>query len=240
MKTPGPDHPITIEPAANRWRARVGGHVIADSNDALILREATLPPRVYFPRADVAMEYMSKSERTTHCPYKGDASYYTLFLDGKLMEDVVWSYEAPFPAMEAIEGRLSFYPDRVEVYEVDEALVNPEARTEPVLPDDPSRIPDRPTAPFEPRVVGVDEVVQHTDAGDGRSQRARWPADGETPGATDAGGLRLGCGSDISLLIVIARLVRATHEHEWRKTVRGVALQCRQVGDHGWPGQAGP
>jgi len=190
MKTPGPDHPITIEPAANRWRALVAGHVIADSADALILREADYPPRVYFPRQDVAMEYMTRTQKQTHCPYKGDASYYTLFIDGEFLEDVVWSYEAPFPAMAAIEGRLSFYPDRVEVYEVDEALVNPEARREPVLPDDPSRIPDRPRAAFEPRVVGVDEVIQHTDAGDGTSQKARWTPGAETPRTTDDGGLR--------------------------------------------------
>ena len=164
MKTPGPDHPITIEPAAHRWRARYAGHVIADSADAVILREATYPPRVYFPRDDVEMAYLSRTERSTHCPYKGDAAYYTLLMDGQFAENAVWSYETPFPAMEAIAGRLSFYPDKVEVYEVDEATVNPDA--------------------------GVDEVIQHTDAGDGTSQRPHWAPNVEPPATGDDGGLR--------------------------------------------------
>jgi uncharacterized protein (DUF427 family) len=187
MKTPGPDHPITIEPADKRWRARVAGHVIADSPDALILREADYPPRVYFPRQDVDMTFFSLTEKQTHCPYKGDASYYTLFVDGQLLENVVWSYEAPFPAMAAIEGRLSFYPDRIDVYEVDEAAVNPDARREPLLPDDPSRIPDRPDALAEPRAVSVDEVVQHTDDGSGASQKPRWPVEDPSRPSGDEG-----------------------------------------------------
>jgi uncharacterized protein (DUF427 family) len=125
MKTPGPDHPITLEPAKNRWRAKFAGHVIADSNDALILREADYPPRVYFPRADVSMEFMSRTDRSTHCPYKGDAAYYTVLMDGQFAENAVWTYETPYPAMEAIAGLLAFYPDKIEVYEVADAAVNP-------------------------------------------------------------------------------------------------------------------
>jgi len=125
MTTPGPDHPITIEPAAKRWRARFAGHVIADTGEALILHEAGHPPRVYFPRADVSMDYMSRTEATTHCPYKGDAAYYTVLMDGQFAENAVWTYEHPFPAMDAIAGRLAFYPEMVEIYEVDEAAVNP-------------------------------------------------------------------------------------------------------------------
>lgn len=165
MKTPGPDHPITIEPAAERWRARFKGHVIADSAEALILREASYPPRVYFPRADVAMEYMGRTERTSHCPYKGDANYYTILMDGQFGDDAVWTYEHPYPAMAAIEGHLSFYPDKVEVYAVEDSVVNPD-------PYRHSRAVPRP---------GVDEVIQHTDAGDGTSQRAHWPPNVELP-----------------------------------------------------------
>src|SRR5215469_6827185 len=120
MKTPGPDHPITLEPATTRWRARVGRHVIADTANAIVLREADYPARVYFPREDVEMTYMSRTDRQSHCPYKGDASYYTIFLDGEFHENAAWSYEQPFPAMEGIGGRLSFYPDKVEVYAVDD------------------------------------------------------------------------------------------------------------------------
>ena len=124
MKIPGPDHPITVTPARTRWRARFAGHVIADSLDALVLEEANYPPRVYFPREDVSMDYLSRTSEHTHCPYKGDASYYTLVMDGRFAENAVWTYEAPYPAMAAIEGRLSFYPDQVEVYAVDDAAVN--------------------------------------------------------------------------------------------------------------------
>ncbi len=165
MKTPGPEHPITIEPATSRWRARFAGHVIADSNEAMILRAAAGPPRVYFPRQDVELGYMSRTERTTYCPYKGDASYFTILMDGEFADNSVWSYERPFPAMEAITGRLSFYPDKVEVYPVDDAAVNPEHR---YAADEPGR-------------TGVDQVVQHTDAGDGTSQLEHWRPNVETP-----------------------------------------------------------
>ena len=121
MKTPGPDHPITIEPAAGRWRAKFAGTVIADSAEALILREANYPPRVYFPRADVTMDALSRTAAKTHCPYKGDAAYYNVAAGGQASENAVWTYEAPYPAMTEIAGRLAFYPDRVEVYEVAEA-----------------------------------------------------------------------------------------------------------------------
>jgi uncharacterized protein (DUF427 family) len=174
MQTPGPDHPITLEPAKNRWRAHFAGHVIADSANAVILREKDYPARVYFPREDVAMEYMSRTERRTHCPYKGDAAYYTILMDGEFAENALWTYEEPFPAMAGIADMVSFYPDKVEVYEVDDAAVNPhhdeDARTH--------------------RAESVDEVVQHTDAGAGASQRAPWPPTVETPATTDDGGLR--------------------------------------------------
>jgi uncharacterized protein (DUF427 family) len=174
MKTPGPDHPITVEPATNRWRARFCGHVIADTDDALILREASYPPVVYFPRADVAMDYMSRTERTTNCPYKGDAAYYTVLMDGQFADNAVWTYEAPYPAMAEIAERLAFYTDRIEVYEVAEEAVNPH----------PAR------AANEDVAVTVDDVVQHTDSGSGAAQGQPWPATVETPATTDDGGLR--------------------------------------------------
>ncbi len=156
MKTPGPDHPITLTPAPRRWRALYQGHVIADTDDALILQEATYPPVVYFPREDVGMEYMSRTERSTNCPYKGDASYYTVLMNGHIAENAVWSYENPYSAMDLIAGRLAFYTDRVEVYEVDDAEVNPHHQ-----------------AGVE-RDGGIDAVIQHTDAGGGASQREHW------------------------------------------------------------------
>ena len=167
MLKPGPEHPITIEPAGTRWRAFFAGHVIADSNDAVILNEKGHAPVVYFPREDVAMEYMSRQDKLTHCPYKGDASHYTLLMDGEFADNAIWSYESPYDAMEAIAGRVAFYPDRgIEVYPVDDAAVNPRHHRE---------------------AEDVDTVVQHTDAGDGRSQRQHWEPNVETPGPGDGG-----------------------------------------------------
>ena len=118
MKIPGPDHPITLEPATRRWQVRFAGQVIADSTDAIVLREAAYPARIYFPRADVAMDHLTRTERTSHCPYKGDAAYYSVTVGGETAENAVWTYEQPFPTMAEIDGQLSFYPDKVEVVEV--------------------------------------------------------------------------------------------------------------------------
>jgi uncharacterized protein (DUF427 family) len=167
MKVPGPDHPIHIRAADKRWRARFEGHVIADSAGALVLKESTYPEVIYFPRDDVSMEYLSRTAHHTHCPYKGDASYYTLLMDGHMEENAVWTYEQPYPAMEVITGYLAFYPDKVELYEVDDAAVNPRHHAE---------------------AARVDEIVQHTDAGDGHAQRGQWPPTEDTPGLE--GGVR--------------------------------------------------
>ena len=105
-------------------KATLEGHVIADTGDALTLTEADYPPVQYLPREDVEMGFLSKTEKHTMCPYKGEASYYTLHIEGRILENAVWSYEDPYPAMEQIRGRLAFYPDKVEVYEVADAAVN--------------------------------------------------------------------------------------------------------------------
>ncbi len=163
MKIPGPDHPITITAADKRWRAQFQGHVIADSAEALVLQEASYPPVIYFPRADVSMSYVSRTERTTHCPYKGDASYYTVLMDGHFAENAVWSYEQPFPAMAGISGYIAFYPDKVEVFPMGEA------------PDTGAPVGSGASS------TDVDQIVQHTDSGSGASQREHWPANVETP-----------------------------------------------------------
>ena len=130
MKTPGPDHPITLTPAARQVRVAYEGHVIAASDAALVLQEASYPPVFYIPRADVETGFMSKTAHTTNCPYKGDASYYSLLMNGDLTENVAWSYEAPYPAMEQIRGMLAFYPDKVRIYEVDEAALDDRRHSE--------------------------------------------------------------------------------------------------------------
>ncbi len=100
----------------------MAGHVfLADTDQTLVLREATYPPVVYFPREAVQMGFAAKTQKTSHCPYKGDASYYTFHAEGEILEDVAWSYEDPYPAMIEIKGYLAFYPGRgVEIYSVDE------------------------------------------------------------------------------------------------------------------------
>ena len=118
MKLPGPDHPITITANPKRVRVVADGVVIADTTHALTLKEASYPAVQYVPRADTKMELLKKTDRTTHCPYKGDASYFTILANGKPIENAIWTYEAPFPAMAEISGHLAFYPDRVKIEEV--------------------------------------------------------------------------------------------------------------------------
>jgi uncharacterized protein (DUF427 family) len=114
MKLPGPDHPITIAPNPKHVRVTFNGRVVADTRRALTLREATYPPVLYIPRADVDMAVLARTAHATHCPYKGDASYFTLTVDGRVSENAAWSYEAPYPAMAEIKERLAFYPGRVK------------------------------------------------------------------------------------------------------------------------------
>ncbi len=120
MKTPGPDHPITMTANTNRVRVRVADHVLADTADALTLQEADYAPVQYFPRGDVETGFLSETDKVTHCPYKGDATHYSMLVNGDLLENCAWSYEEPFPAVEAIRGRIAFYPDKVQVYEIAE------------------------------------------------------------------------------------------------------------------------
>ena len=115
MKIPGPDHPITLTRAKTRWQARLNGQVVADSGGAIVLAEAAYPQVIYFPRADIIAQAFAKTPRSTHCPYKGDASYFTVAADGATAENAAWSYETPFPAMEAITDHIAFYPSLVEV-----------------------------------------------------------------------------------------------------------------------------
>src|SRR5436305_488714 len=118
MKLPGPDHPIAITANPKRVRVTAGGVVIADTTHALTLKEASYPAVHYVPREDAHMELLSRSERTTHCPYKGDASYFSLAANGKALDNAAWSYETPFPGMAQIAGYLAFYPDKVTVEQV--------------------------------------------------------------------------------------------------------------------------
>jgi uncharacterized protein (DUF427 family) len=125
MKDPGPDHPISIATNPRRVRVTFNGRVVADTHSALTLREANLPAVEYIPRADVDMALLERTAHATYCPYKGDASYFSLKADGRGSENAVWSYEAPYPAVAAIKGHLAFYPDRVDLLEETESGPRP-------------------------------------------------------------------------------------------------------------------
>jgi uncharacterized protein (DUF427 family) len=117
VKIPGPDHPITVEPNPSRVVVKLDGKTIADTRDALTLREADYPPVQYIPRKDVDMSLLERTNHSTHCPYKGDASYYSIPLGGERSKNAVWTYETPHPAMRAIKDHVAFYPDRVDSIE---------------------------------------------------------------------------------------------------------------------------
>src|SRR5271168_1115341 len=113
IKIPGPDHPILIERNSGRVVVSVSGRVIADTRNALTLHEAHYPAVQYIPRKDVDMALLVRTELTTYCPYKGDASYFSIPVGGERSTNAVWTYETPFPAMAAIKDYVAFYPDRV-------------------------------------------------------------------------------------------------------------------------------
>lgn len=118
MKLPGPDHPITITPNPRRVRVTAGDIVIAETSKALTLKEAKYPAVQYVPREDANMALLERTDRVTHCPYKGDANYYSVKADGKTFDNAIWTYETPYPAMTEISGHLAFYPDKVKIEEV--------------------------------------------------------------------------------------------------------------------------
>jgi len=113
-KIPGPDHPIAIEKNPLRVRVTVAGRTVADTADALTLREASYPPVQYIPRKDVDMSLLKRSDHTSRCPYKGTASYYSVIPGGERSVNAVWTYETPYPSVAAIKDYVAFYPDRVD------------------------------------------------------------------------------------------------------------------------------
>lgn len=113
-RIPGPDHPITIERNAKRIVIRAGGVVIADTSNALTLREANYPPVQYIPRSDVQMSQLERTDHATYCPYKGECSYYSILAGGERAINAVWTYETPYDAVAEIAGHLAFYPTRVD------------------------------------------------------------------------------------------------------------------------------
>lgn len=119
IKIPGPDHPIAITPTKGRITVTVNGKRIADSREALTLKEAAYPPVQYIPRKDVDMAQLQRTAHQTYCPYKGECTYYSIPAGGERSVNAVWSYETPHAAASAIREYLAFYPDRVDAIEID-------------------------------------------------------------------------------------------------------------------------
>ena len=117
IKVPGPDHPITIAPNPARVVVTVAGRVVADTVRALTLREPKYPPVQYIPRQDVDMTLLQRTAHATYCPYKGDCAYYSIPVGGARSDNAVWTYEAPYPAVAAIQDHVAFYPHRVDSIE---------------------------------------------------------------------------------------------------------------------------
>ena len=118
INIPGPDHPITIERNPARVVVTVAGRVIADTREALTLSEAQYSAVQYIPRKDVDMAQLTRSDRTTYCPYKGDAAYFSIPVGGERSIDAVWTYETPYTAVAGIKDHLAFYPNRVDAIEI--------------------------------------------------------------------------------------------------------------------------
>ncbi len=116
VRLPSPDHPITIERNSSRVLVWAGGNLLADTRDAVTLREASYQPVEYVPIEDVDRSLLVETDHTTYCPYKGDCNYYSI-AGQPSGANAVWEYRDPYPAVAAIKGRVAFYPGRVEKIE---------------------------------------------------------------------------------------------------------------------------
>jgi uncharacterized protein (DUF427 family) len=114
VKVPESDHPITIERNAHRVIVTIAGRVVADTREALTLREASYPAVQYVPRKNVDMTLLERTDHVTYCPYKGDCAYYSIPLGGERSINAVWTYANPYPVVMPIKDHLAFYPDRVD------------------------------------------------------------------------------------------------------------------------------
>ena len=118
QRIPGPDHPITVTPSTEHVVVRVAGKVVADTRASLSLQEANYPVVHYIPRKDVDMSLLQRTDHSTHCPYKGDASYFSIPSAGDRGANAVWTYEHPYDAVASIKDYVAFYGTRVDAVEV--------------------------------------------------------------------------------------------------------------------------
>ena len=110
---------ITIRKAPGKWSVRAGGAVLGETTNALELSEGAHPDVIYFPRGDIAMAFLDRTETVTHCPHKGDATHYSVVTKSTTLVDAVWSYEAPNDDVARIKDHLAFYKsDQIAVEEI--------------------------------------------------------------------------------------------------------------------------
>jgi uncharacterized protein (DUF427 family) len=116
VRQPTAEHPITVAPTAGHVVVRIGGETVADSRHALTLQESTYPAVQYIPLSDVDQKLLSRTDTSTYCPYKGDAGYYSVTTAaGTTVDDAIWTYEEPYPAVAAIAGHVAFYADKADI-----------------------------------------------------------------------------------------------------------------------------
>jgi uncharacterized protein (DUF427 family) len=116
VREPSADHPITVAPTGRHVTVRVNGEVVAESDNALTLQESTYPAVQYIPVDDVVPSALTSSGTTTYCPYKGDATYFHVTTgSGNTVDDAIWTYARPYPAVADIAGHVAFYPDKAEI-----------------------------------------------------------------------------------------------------------------------------
>ncbi|MEA2078295.1 MAG: DUF427 domain-containing protein [Pseudomonadota bacterium] len=114
-----PAHTIHIQPSGKHVTVEFGGKVIADSLNTLALKEADYPEMYYFPVADVHMEFLQPTTTSTHCPYKGDASYWSIRTGQKALNDGAWSYRQPLKERSEIKGLIAFYADKMDRFVIE-------------------------------------------------------------------------------------------------------------------------
>ncbi len=117
------DHKIELLPAARRVRVEFGGETVADSTNARLIRENTYPLVYYFPRDDVRMEVLSATEHTSYCPFKGEASYWSVGVGDRSVENAVWGYPTPYDEVSELKDFVSFYWDKMDAWYEDEKRV---------------------------------------------------------------------------------------------------------------------
>ena len=117
VKIPGPDHPITIAPNPGRVVVSVDGQQVADTREALTLQESSYPAVQYIPLGDVNRDLLTPSDHESYCPFKGEASYYSVPSAGERGVNLIWEYREPYDAVAQIRGHVAFYADRVEIDE---------------------------------------------------------------------------------------------------------------------------